>query len=203
MKTDPEQVRLPELPIFKKYSLALREEYARAPDVLAMLERTSSRIKEMVEKAEDLRRKEDEIVSALQVEAEAEVETLDEVEHDEPPEVDEPEDEDVRPFWENDDSEVDPVPPGALSTPRARPKPKVAAKKATKAKPSPKKPAARKKASAVRTQIVRVGERGTPLTSRSAKPKPKTKPKPKPKARAKPKPKPKPSSRSRAKVKKR
>lgn len=194
MKTDPEQVRLPELPIFKKYSLALREEYARASDVLAMLERTSSRIKEMVEKAEDKRRKEDEVVRALQVEAEAEVEALDEVEHDDPPEVDEQEDEeDVRPFWENDDSEVDPVPPRAMSTSRARPKPKVAAKKATKAKPAPKKPATRKKASAVRTQIVRVGEKGTPLSSHSAKSKPKTKPKPKAK----------PAPRSRAKLKKR
>ena len=52
-----EQIRLPELPVFKRFSLALRQEYATASEILSMLDRTTSRIETLLKKAEEESRK--------------------------------------------------------------------------------------------------------------------------------------------------
>lgn len=57
MAKETEKIRLPELPIFKKYSLAVRQEFATPHEILATLERTTARIQKLVEKAEDERRR--------------------------------------------------------------------------------------------------------------------------------------------------
>lgn len=59
MEKDPRQIRLPELPVFKKYSLALRQEFAGADEVLSMLERTKTRVGALVERAEEQRRRQE------------------------------------------------------------------------------------------------------------------------------------------------
>ena len=53
MAKETEKIRLPELPIFKKYSLAVRQEFATPHEILATLERTTARIQKLLEKAED------------------------------------------------------------------------------------------------------------------------------------------------------
>ncbi|MBW3589565.1 MAG: hypothetical protein KY429_09120 [Actinobacteria bacterium] len=57
MAKESEKIRLPELPIFKKYSLAVRQEFATPNEILATLERTTARIQKLLEKAEDERRR--------------------------------------------------------------------------------------------------------------------------------------------------
>lgn len=57
MAKESEKIRLPELPIFKKYSLAVRQEFATPHEILATLERTTARIQKLLEKAEDERRR--------------------------------------------------------------------------------------------------------------------------------------------------
>ena len=57
MAKETEKIRLPELPIFKKYSLAVRQEFATPHEILATLERTTARIQKLLEKAEDERRR--------------------------------------------------------------------------------------------------------------------------------------------------
>lgn len=47
-----ESIRLPELPVFKKYSLALRQEFAEAKEIIGLLERTLDRVASIVEAAE-------------------------------------------------------------------------------------------------------------------------------------------------------
>lgn len=173
MKTDPQQVRLPELPIFKKYSLALRDEYARASDVLALLERTSARIQQMVDKAEEaLRRQEEaELAAAAAVAEEIQVEepVLEAVA--EPEDEAEPEEEDATPFWEMDLPEEDPP---TTTAPKAKPKGRAIAK-----------PAPKKKSKVVRTGIVHVGAHGKPMAKKTTAAKPKPKPKAKPSAKSK------------------
>lgn len=58
MAKDDDKVSLPELPVFKKYSLALRQEFASPKEVLSVLERTASKVHAMLERAEAKRRRE-------------------------------------------------------------------------------------------------------------------------------------------------
>lgn len=46
------KIRLPELPIFKKYSLALRQEFASSRELLLALERTASKIQKVLDREE-------------------------------------------------------------------------------------------------------------------------------------------------------
>ena len=60
MAKETNKIRLPELPIFKKYSLAVRQEYVTPQEVLAALERTTARVERLIEKAEEERRRQEE-----------------------------------------------------------------------------------------------------------------------------------------------
>lgn len=73
MAKQRDQIRLPELPVFKKFSLALRQEYANADEILNVLDRTATRVQRLVEKAEDARRRAE---AEEGFEAESEVEEL-------------------------------------------------------------------------------------------------------------------------------
>lgn len=54
---DSDKIRLPELPVFKRFSLALRQEYATAEEILAVIDRTVSRIKDVIDRDEEIRRR--------------------------------------------------------------------------------------------------------------------------------------------------
>ncbi|HVE76268.1 MAG TPA: hypothetical protein VND22_05825 [Actinomycetota bacterium] len=58
MAREKQQVRLPELPVFKRFSLVLRQEFASAEDVLAALERSSQKVQRSIDKAEEQKRRE-------------------------------------------------------------------------------------------------------------------------------------------------
>lgn len=57
MAGDDDRIRLPELPIFKKYSLALRHEFASPKEILAALERSETKVQKLLDKAEERRRR--------------------------------------------------------------------------------------------------------------------------------------------------
>jgi hypothetical protein len=57
MDKETGQVRIPELPVFKKYSLAVRQEFAGADEILAILERTTDRIHVLVAREEEARKR--------------------------------------------------------------------------------------------------------------------------------------------------
>lgn len=50
-----DRIRLPELPIFKKYSLALRQEFASPKELLSALDRTARKVETFLDKAETIR----------------------------------------------------------------------------------------------------------------------------------------------------
>lgn len=50
-----DRIRLPELPIFKKYSLALRQEFASPKELLNALDRTARKVETFLDKAETVR----------------------------------------------------------------------------------------------------------------------------------------------------
>lgn len=54
-KKTNDRVRLPELPIFKKYSLALRQEFASPKELLTALDRTTKKVETFLDKAENQR----------------------------------------------------------------------------------------------------------------------------------------------------
>jgi len=188
MANEPEQIRLPELPVFKRYSLALRQEYASAEEISAVLQRTSAKLEELLENAERKAREALEKAEEIDHEAEAVTTPMDEaVESEQLDEELDPGDE--RPFWEA---------PEALPSKA----PKVAAGKVpTQAKPKPKTKTKTKTKTKAKHSVVPVGHHGRPLDalSRSAKkgaapagragssmnPKPTPKPKPKETSREK------------------
>lgn len=155
---DEEQIRLPELPVFKRYSLALRQEFASPEEILTMLERTSARIESIVRKAQ--KRKEppsDPIEEAEPIEEsdpagseETDFDATQLIHPDQlttaeaPPGILE-EDLDDRPFWDIDE-------PDAVITKARSPKPRPS-------KPKRKPPA---------PEIVRVGPRGQPIKKKTA-----------------------------------
>lgn len=49
MAESEDSVRLPELPVFKRYSLALRQEFAGGEEVLAMLDRTALKVQQILD----------------------------------------------------------------------------------------------------------------------------------------------------------
>lgn len=183
MAKETGKIRLPELPIFKKYSLAVRQEYVTPQEVLAALERTTARVERLIEKAEEERRRQEE-----QEKGEAERIALEEQERswseagvvpDEPEESEVEEDipgtmeldkadevapvdggraseepVEERPFWEIDDDE--------LPQPKAKPVPQ------PKDKPKPK-PKPKKAKSRPRPQVVQVSRRGKPITKKASK----------------------------------
>lgn len=51
-KKNSDRIRLPELPIFKKYSLAVRQEFASPKELLAALDRTARKVETFLDKAE-------------------------------------------------------------------------------------------------------------------------------------------------------
>lgn len=57
MAKESEKVRLPELPVFKRFSLALRQEYASADEILSVINRTVTRINALLDQAEEARRR--------------------------------------------------------------------------------------------------------------------------------------------------
>lgn len=69
MAGEDDRVRLPELPVFKRYSLALRQEFAGGEEILAMLDRTALKVQQIL----DARRaslEEEQAEQASQVQAE-------------------------------------------------------------------------------------------------------------------------------------
>jgi hypothetical protein len=56
---DSDKIRLPELPVFKRFSLALRQEYATADEILSVIDRTVSRIKDVLDREAEIRRRAD------------------------------------------------------------------------------------------------------------------------------------------------
>jgi hypothetical protein len=54
---DSDKIRLPELPVFKRFSLALRQEYATADEILSVIDRTVSRIKDVLDREAEIRRR--------------------------------------------------------------------------------------------------------------------------------------------------
>lgn len=195
MAKETDKIRLPELPIFKKYSLAVRQEYVTPQEVLDALERTTARVERLVEKAEEDRRRREE-----QERGEAERIALEEQEKrwseegvvpDEPDKTEIEEDipgtmelekadevapveggepageelQDERPFWEVDDDEL-PLPKLIEEPPAAEGEPEGRPK--GKAKPKSK-PKAKKAKSRPRPQVVQVSHRGKPITKKTSK----------------------------------
>lgn len=187
MAKETEKIRLPELPIFKKYSLAVRQEFATPHEILATLERTTARIQKLLEKAENERRRReqaerseaDRLALAEQEarwtnEAQEDDETIGEAPIDRETEklVFEEEylskdqeqvedDYDARPFWEVDDEELDESAGGA-----ATPVPNAATpdpKRAEKRLPPPAQKSKPRKKARPRPQVVPVSGRGKPM----------------------------------------
>src|ERR671918_472375 len=80
---DSDKIRLPELPVFKRFSLALRQEYATADEILAVIDRTVSRIKDLLERIPDREPDaESELVRGCELERELEREPTREPEED-------------------------------------------------------------------------------------------------------------------------
>lgn len=160
MAKDPEKIRLPELPVFKKYSLALRQEFASVDEILAVLDRTSMKIRDTVERADEERRRQESshVTDPEEVDGSS-------VEDDPDLQVDFPDEfEDLhqdRPFWEEPGAEdagfasLTSEDKAAPRAPKRRPKPK------KKTKPA----------------IVPVGDHGKPIgaSKRSSKKKTSTK----------------------------
>lgn len=191
MAKDGDQVRLPELPIFKKYSLALRQEFASPKEILNVLDRTANKIQRVLEKAEAQQRNEqveveDELASGAEQTAPAESEPdtftaesepsrvpelepddavfrlLDESQSEAQPDVDD------RPIWEPEPSSPPPAKRAKGKVPKRRAKisPRKRAPKrtrVTRTKPRGRtSPRAIKKAKP-RPEIVRVSSRGRPI----------------------------------------
>lgn len=60
MASDDDRIRLPELVIFKKFSLALRQEFASSKDLLIALERSMTKVQKLAEKAKGKAQTDDE-----------------------------------------------------------------------------------------------------------------------------------------------
>src|SRR5688572_3241126 len=99
MPKDSSKVRLPELPVFKKYSLALRQEFASVEEVLSVLERTTTKIRDSVERADEERRRQEQAAAPDEPELRDEDEGEGTFEAEEPSQEAE-EDGSERPFWE-------------------------------------------------------------------------------------------------------
>lgn len=177
MAKDGDQVRLPELPIFKKYSLALRQEFASPKEILNVLDRTASKVQRVLERAEETAPAEPE-PGTFAAESEpspvpelepddAVFRLLDESKSEAQPDVDD------RPIWEPEPSSPPPPkrPKGKAPRRRAKISPRKRAPKrtrVTRTKPSGRtSPRAIKKAKP-RPEIVRVSSRGRPIKGRSS-----------------------------------
>lgn len=194
MAKDDTRVRLPELPIFKKYSLALRQEFATPKELLGVLDRTASKVQGLIEKAEAAKR-------ALEPPTPPEIEAIDEevlsqeveaptssppIAEGEPDLADiageeeegvlgfldkdemNPEETDLsfRPIWESEPPAA--APRSRKKTRKASPARGRSAASGARSRTKPRKKAPARKSKQARLEIVRVSRRGTPIKARSS-----------------------------------
>lgn len=189
MAKESDKVRLPELPVFKRFSLALRQEYASADEVLSVLERTVTRINALLDQAEEARRRaegrdlpeavtlvepeeveevqsDDEEAQALsEAAAEAEIVAPEEVPDDETKEQEiesllKGPETDVDSLFPIEEEDVDSFVPAEADEISALIRPESDVAAPPPAKPKPKPKPKRKR---VQPQIVRVSKHGKPL----------------------------------------
>lgn len=178
MPKDSEKVRLPELPVFKKYSLALRQEFASVDEILSVLERTTTKIRDSIERADEERRRQEQAIQPDDVD-DPEVQEFDEEQisdDDSPQQADL--DDIERPFWEEPLEEDEPVP-----TPSGSSKSRTRTERPAKARAKPK-----TKTKRTRPSVVPVGHHGKPIAPKKPAPKKSAPKKPAPKKPAPKKP---------------
>lgn len=152
-----DSIRLPELPVFKRYSLALRQEYASAEEILGILQRSSAKVEDILSKQADKQRREEEVLANVPepTEQPGGSEDLSMLEESE----DLPSD---RPFWEDDSGEEDLLP---LSEPPARARQKSVTRRTVDAgrRATPKSQPKLKAKTKPKHTVVRVGSHGDPI----------------------------------------